>query len=289
MNDRDAVAHRAELEDWAAVALPEERQGSAASDVDGDNASVAGPTREVPVALIEERDHLVRSLADLEAERAAGDITEEDYVTLRDDYVARTAAVLRAIEAGRRPMSPHRRRGPLPLLVAAAVLIFGVGAGLLVARLAGTRTSSDTITGDIRASTRQDLAVCLELASAALSGTASGEATPADTGQLFEAVKCYSELLQRVPGNPEALTYRGWLLVRTGSPQLQAQAAGDLDAAVAADPTYPDARAFRTIVFLRLGQLDAARSELQILDTLDTPPIINSLLDQFGVRETLAQ
>lgn len=241
------------------------------------------------VALIEERDHLARSLADLEAEHDAGDLADQDYVTLREDYVARTAAVLRAIEAGRRAPPPRQRRGPKSLLVAAAVLIFGVGAGLLVARLAGTRTSGDTITGDIRASTRQDLAACLELASVALRGSASGEGTAADTGQLFEAVKCYSELLQRVPGNPEALTYRGWLLVRTGSPQLQAQAAGDLDAAVAADPTYPDARAFRTIVFLRLGQLDAARDELQLLDTLDTPPIINSLLDQFGVRQALAE
>lgn len=260
--------------------------------VDRPDPAPAPPATDAVLALMDEREHLAASLADLEAEHAAGDLAEEDYATLRDDYVARTAAVLRAIDAGHRAPSSPRPRQRRGLVVAAAVLLFGVGAGLLVARLAGTRTSSDTITGDIRASTRQDLAACLELASVALRGTASGEGTgddaPADTGQLFEAVKCYSELLQRVPGNAEALTYRGWLLVRTGSPQLQAQAAGDLDAAVAADPTYPDARAFRTIVFLRMGQLDAARDELAVLDTLDTPPIINSLLEQFGVREALS-
>ncbi len=238
--------------------------------------------------LEEEREFLARSLRDLDEELAAGDLSPEDHATLRDDYVVRTAAVLRAIEDQR---SLRRRatsgRGPGRWLVGAAVLLFAVGAGLLVARLAGTRTSVGGLTGDIRASTRQELAGCLELASAAMRG---GSGAPASTASapLLEAVKCYSEVLTRSPGNAEALTYRGWLLVRTGTPQLQQQAAADLDAAVAADPTYPDARAFRAIVFYRLGQYAAARNDLAVLDTLDTPPIIDSLLSQFGVREGIA-
>ena len=39
--------------------------------------------------LDEERDFLLNSLRDLEAERNAGDITEADYIALRDDYTAR--------------------------------------------------------------------------------------------------------------------------------------------------------------------------------------------------------
>ena len=35
-----------------------------------------------------------------------------------------------------------------------------------------------------------------------------------------------------------------------------------IDAAVTADPTYPDARAFRAIVFFRLGQFAASHAEL---------------------------
>lgn len=248
-------------------------------------------------ALEEERDQLARSLRDLEAEFAAGDLSPEDYTTLQDDYVVRTAAVLRAIEARQSPSAAHpTRRGPRRLLVGAAVVAFAVGAGLLVARLAGTRTSGETITGDIRASTRQELATCLELAGTALRGSASGgagsdgaAAGAAASQELLAAVKCYSEVLSRAPGNAEALTYRGWLLVRTGNAQLQQQAADDLDAAVASDPAYADARAFRAIVFYRLGQLDAARAEIAVLDTLEAPPIIDSLLDQFGVREGLAQ
>ena len=50
-------------------------------------------------ALEEDRDHLLRSLDDLEREREAGDIDDADYVTLRDDYTARAAAVLRALAA----------------------------------------------------------------------------------------------------------------------------------------------------------------------------------------------
>jgi hypothetical protein len=48
-------------------------------------------------ALQEERDFLIRSLKDLDAERDAGDIDEIDYRSLKDDYTARTAAVLRTI------------------------------------------------------------------------------------------------------------------------------------------------------------------------------------------------
>ena len=52
-------------------------------------------------ALQQEREFLLRSLRDLEAEHQAGDIDETDYGSLRDDYTARAAAVLRAIEKGR--------------------------------------------------------------------------------------------------------------------------------------------------------------------------------------------
>ena len=49
-------------------------------------------------ALEEERDFLLRSLRDLDAEHDAGDIDDVDYETLRDDYTVRTAVVLRALE-----------------------------------------------------------------------------------------------------------------------------------------------------------------------------------------------
>ncbi len=234
--------------------------------------------------LEEERDHLARSLRDLDDELAAGDLTTADHATLREDYIARTAVVLRAIEQHRelraqRPPVPRRRR----LLVSAAVVVFAIGAGALVARVAGTRTSSAGLTGDVRGSTREELANCLELAGAALRPVVSGDAA-ANSNQLLTAVQCYTGVLQRAPGNAQALTYRGWLLVQTGNAQLIDQGWRDLGDAVVADPTYPDARAFRAIVSYRQGDLDTARQELVALDQLDAPPMINSLLESTGLR-----
>ena len=41
-------------------------------------------------------------------------------------------------------------------------------------------------------------------------------------------------------------------------------------------------------IFYRLGAFDEAAADLAVLDTLGAPPIINSLLDQFGVRQGIA-
>lgn len=58
------------------------------------DAAAAGPDR----ALLDERAFLLRSLRDLEEERAAGDIDDADYQALRSRYTARAAAVLRALQ-----------------------------------------------------------------------------------------------------------------------------------------------------------------------------------------------
>ncbi|MEA2972305.1 MAG: hypothetical protein QOG82_763 [Actinomycetota bacterium] len=60
--------------------------------------------------LEEQRDVLLKSLRDLEQERASGEIGDDDYTVLKDDYTARAAAVLKAIEAGR-SVGVRRPRG----------------------------------------------------------------------------------------------------------------------------------------------------------------------------------
>ncbi|HEX3541767.1 MAG TPA: hypothetical protein VHT75_15140 [Acidimicrobiales bacterium] len=62
-------------------------------------------------SLRDERAFLFRSLADLDAEHEAGDIEDSDYQALTDEYTARAAAVLRAIEAAE---GPGRRKGTSP-------------------------------------------------------------------------------------------------------------------------------------------------------------------------------
>ena len=70
-------------------------------------------------ALEDQRAFLLSSLADLDAEWDAGDIAEDDYLALKDDYTARAAAVLRALDrldgrpaAGAGPVAPSGRRSP---------------------------------------------------------------------------------------------------------------------------------------------------------------------------------
>ncbi|HVF14391.1 MAG TPA: hypothetical protein VM942_07310, partial [Acidimicrobiales bacterium] len=62
--------------------------------------------------LEEQRDVLLKSLRDLEEERDAGEIGEDDYGALKDDYTARAAAVLRAIAAGRSGRPPRTGTRP---------------------------------------------------------------------------------------------------------------------------------------------------------------------------------
>ena len=50
-------------------------------------------------ALEEQRAFLLTSLRDLEAEHDVGDVDEGDYEQLKDDYTARAAAVIRAIDS----------------------------------------------------------------------------------------------------------------------------------------------------------------------------------------------
>ena len=78
--------------------------------------SASGPALNMDrAALVEERDFLLRSLRDLEAEHGVGDIGDVDYQNLRDDYTARAAAVLRTLAAepsnGRNGSGPERVAG----------------------------------------------------------------------------------------------------------------------------------------------------------------------------------
>ena len=90
-------------------------------------------------ALEDERDFLLRSLADLEREHEAGDVDHTDYVALKDDYTARAAAVLRSIEQRRTAIADA---APAPsagrrLAWVAGIVVLAVVAGFLIARASG--------------------------------------------------------------------------------------------------------------------------------------------------------
>src|SRR5262249_39997862 len=81
---------------------------------------------------------------------AARDVDDADYRTLKDGYTARAAAVIKAIDDGRRAFA-RRPRPKTGRMVAwsAVVLVLAVGAGLLVAHVAGQRLPGQTLTGGV--------------------------------------------------------------------------------------------------------------------------------------------
>jgi tetratricopeptide (TPR) repeat protein len=219
--------------------------------------------------LEEQRDFLLRSLEDLEREHAAGDVDELDYLSLKDDYTARAAAVIRQLEQGQtapamRRARPTRRRAG----VVVAVVLFAGLAGLLVAQAAGRRDAGELSSGDIRQSVTEKLNEAGRLLS---EGDAQG------------AVDLYDEVLADQPANPEALTYRGWALYQfLGEPE--AGLSSLIDAATA-DRTYPDAAAFLAVVFYRAGLIEQAANELDRLEALDPPPAMLELTA--GIRDEI--
>lgn len=227
-----------------------------------DPEAAPGDGDAVAVALAGERDFLLRSLADLDAEYAAGELTEHRYRDLRDRYTVRAAAVLRALERldGAPPLATDgqpARRGPRRLgLIAVCASVLAVG-GVLLSNALQDRRPGQTITGNAQSMTA-DLGV-LERAAAqrpddAETQLAYASALLADR-QLVDALRAFDTAARLDPTNPVPKAYGGWIVFLAG---LTDEALTRLDAAVAVDPAYPDARFFRGMVLLRGRQDEAA-------------------------------
>jgi tetratricopeptide (TPR) repeat protein len=234
-------------------------------------------------ALEEERTFLLRSLRDLDAEHAAGDVDQHDYATLRDGYTKRAAEVIRELDDGlarlpeRRPAGWSRR-----LAIGAAVVAGAVGAGVLVARSSGDRLTGDEITGD-----------------APGDGIASmlAEARLVRATDPLAAMELYGDVLDLRPDHPEALTYSGWLLLYVGQQSTDEAVAADavdaarqkLDQAIVADPSYPDPHCYLAIIASEYdGDVDEARAQADTCLELDPPADLRaqteSYLDQLEGR-----
>jgi hypothetical protein len=229
----------------------------------------------------EERDFLLASLDDLERERAAGDVTDDDYRALKESYTARAAAVLRELDADTHAVaatdeSTSRRRSPWRvLLVSLVVLALAVGAGIAVATSAGERLPGQTMTGSIGDGSVTSLLV---------------EARAVGMGDIPRAVDLYSQVLAVEPDNVEALTYIGWLTVLSAT---QDQTSTDevvrerfqsglllLRQATVVDDTYPDAHCFLGIALFRfVDDAEAAGPEVDKCLSSDPPAEVKSLVE----------
>lgn len=219
-----------------------------------------------------DRDYLLRSLDDLDAEHDAGDLDDHDHRELTDDYTRRLADVIRSIDRSRDAMASVGSRLSMSrrVVTVAGVALVALVAGVLLARSAGFRAPSDSVSGDIRQSSTALLA-------------------EADTltreGRTAEAIEVYDAVLAVAPANVEALTYRGWLTARLGDPQA---GLADVSEAIAVDPSFPDARVFAAILLDDEQRFDEAAEQLAALDALDAPDQITALVDGSDLRASVA-
>ena len=233
-----------------------------------DKANVKELSAADVAVLEEERDFLLRSLRDLEAEHQAGDVDEHDYDELRDDYTARAARVIRAIERhqAREAEAPPRSAWWRRLGVVVGVVVFALLAGVLVAQATGRRQAGDTATGDIRETSRQQI----DQAVAA-----------ARTGDYEGSVALLDEVLEVAPDNVEAMTWKGWFQYRSGE---QGDGLTTLVDAAEIDDTFPATHAFLATILLESGQPDYAAAELEKLDALNPPAQILALVEPLRER-----
>ena len=218
-----------------------------------------------------EQQFLLRSLRDLDNEREAGDIDDADYAALRDGYIARTAAITREL-MGIEAATPSVQRGWLRrILVIVCVIAVAAGSGIWVARQSGQRLPGQSSSGAIEQSASGILATARQL-------------NFADPGK---AIELYTQVLKLEPDNPEALTYRSWILAltaraATGNVKQVAlvTAVNDLMRAQKIDNQYPDAHCFLGIVYFRfLNSASLAKPQLDICKALNPPTEVQSFVD----------
>ncbi|MFP5326834.1 MAG: tetratricopeptide repeat protein [Acidimicrobiia bacterium] len=232
------------------------------------------PAKPPTVAALEaERDFLLRSIADLDAERAAGELADDLHSDLRDSYTVQAAAVLRALrqlessydgETASDQATPTRSRRVVT--VAAVVpLLIAVG-GVLLGRSLDTRQPGETLTGNAQSDVGTDMGLD-DLASAARQRPDDPDAQLAyafallEQGNAVDALQAFDAAARLDPSNAEPQAYAGWLVSLAG---LTDDALARLDAAVATDPDYADAHFFRGMTLLRgRGDTPGALAELR--------------------------
>ena len=107
-------------------------------------------------------------------------------------------------------------------------------------------------------------------------------------GDLLEAVQFLDWVLESRPGDADALAGRGWLLARSGDPELFALGIDYLDAAVDADPSNPRGLVYRAFARWQQGDSAGAQADLAAFDALQyRPPDLVRLIEDQGLRDAL--
>ena len=219
-------------------------------------------------ALVAEREFLLESLDDLEAERRDGNIDDDTYRLLHDDYTARAAAVIRSLDDGiERPGTRAPEPRALRLVTIGAIVVFCAVAAVLLTRAIGERAPGGTITGNDGLAPRsvpEDREAALKAAAEADPRSYDARVAYArllrDRQDFAGAIEQYTAAARLDPSQAEPLTYRGWITALVARElddestrrELLGRATADLDRAVTVDPDYGPVYVFKGIVLMRI-------------------------------------
>ena len=225
-----------------------------------------------------ERDFLLRSLDDLDSERAAGNIDDGTYDTLHADYTARASVAIRELQGTdvELPEDAPRISITRRVLTTGGIIVFCVVVAVLLAHAIGQRAPGQTITGNNQVNRSATGTVTTTNQGAALQ--AAAVAAPHDYGAQIayarfllqaqaypQAIEQYTAAAGADPKQPEPYAYRGWLTSLVAAQvtdanthtQLVQRATADLDHAMALDKTYPDAYVFEGLMLMNVEQKPA--------------------------------
>jgi tetratricopeptide (TPR) repeat protein len=206
----------------------------------------------------------LRALRELELDRAAGHVDEEDYRDLYARYEADAVQVLRRLDAlgpGARAAGPAPvpapglatpwTRQPVALgAMGAGLLVFGVVLGLLVSRYStptppepGMTTAQPEVPpamppGSSSGGSSGSGGAPRPLSKEMLEGMLRAAHASLDAGRYQEAIAAYTAILRRDSRNVDAITHLGVILALAGH---QAEALEAFDRALDIDPNYAHA------------------------------------------------
>ncbi len=191
-----------------------------------------------------EREFLLRSLEDLEAELAEGGIDGDTYASLHSDYTARAANVIRALGGGddrqlKAPPIPAGKRW----FAIVAILVFMGASVFMLAKSSGTRAPGETLSGNDTTDTYD-----------AHMRRAARFVSVSDSRSAFEE---FQKALKLDANRPEVHVELAKLLIAQAqagesTPKLIEAARVSLDRAIEIDSTYADAFAFQGVLLARL-------------------------------------
>ena len=210
-----------------------------------------------------ERAFLLRSLDDLDDERSNGNIDDDTYRVLHEDYTARASAVIRSLEGELDPdvaLATAETEAPPPSsrlkwLTVAGVILFCVVAAVLLATQVGQRRPGQTITGNAQATKPQSNAIPDTY------GAHVAAAREALQNQDFQgAVQQYTAAIRDDPKQAEPYTYRGWVSALVARAVQDPSSRGlllqksmqDFDKALAVDPNFFDTYFFKGYTLFQL-------------------------------------